>query len=310
MAFDYSKQLAYFREDFVPFPEATLSLASSPVLYGLAVYTVLTYNWNEKKGTGYFFRLADHYKRLAESAKIMDFTPLEQLLSWADFENIARELVTRNNIHEDALLRATLFIDEQLAGTKMHGLKTSLSAFIYPMTDFLPPSGAHLGIASWRRTPDNAIPSRAKVTGSYANAALMKNEALQNGYDDAISLDEQGHVAESTVANIFMIRAGVLVTPHAGTDILEGITRDTLLQLARKLGIACEERNIDRSELYLADEVLVCGSSARITPVLSIDHRPIGAGRPGKLTQQLAKLYDEVTHGKLPDYATWRTPLL
>jgi branched-chain amino acid aminotransferase len=307
MAFDYSKQLAYFRDDFVPFSESNVSIASSPVLYGLAVYTVFTYNWNEKERKGYFFRLADHYKRLIESAKIMDFTPMEQLLSFAEFEKIARELVTRNKIHEDALIRATLFIDEVLAGTKIHGLKTSFSAFVYPMSDFLPPSGAHLGIASWQRTPDNAIPSRAKVTGSYANASLMKNEALRSGYDDAISLDEHGHIAESTVANIFMIRSDVLVTPHAGTDILEGITRDTLFKLAKKLSIPHEQRNIDRSELYLADEILICGSSARITPVLSVDHRPIGNGRPGKLTEQLAKLYADVTHGEVPDYAEWRT---
>lgn len=307
MSFDFRSTQAYFRDDFVPFTDAHVGIASSPVLYGLAIYTVFGFNWNSQENKGYLFRLDEHYRRLAGAAKIMDFTPLETMLSYDEFLRIARELVTRNNIQEDALLRATLFIDEESAGTKIHGLKTSFSAYVYPLGEILPRTGARLGVSSWTRTPDNAIPSRAKINGSYVNASLMKNEALLNGFDDAIALDEHGHVAESTVANLFLVRGNRLITPDTGTDILEGITRNTIKMVAQKLQLDFEERSIDRSELYLVDEAFLCGSSARITPILEIDHRPVGDGTIGGLTQLLMEYYEQVSRGTMDDFAEWRT---
>jgi branched-chain amino acid aminotransferase len=299
----------YFKDSFVPFSEANVSIASSPVLYGLSVYTVFSLNWNEKQEKLYAFRLRDHYDRLVNSANIMDFDSFAAEWPWERFEKTMHELVARNKVQEDALVRITVFIDEIAAGTKIHGLKNSLSAYIYPMGEILPLSGANLCISSWVRNSDNSIPAKAKINGSYVNASLMKNEAIINGFDDAIALDHHGHVAESTVANLFIVRAGKLATPDTSTDILEGITRDSLIELARSIGLMVEERSIDRTELYKAEEAFLCGTSARITPVLSIDRRLVDDGKPGKITEQLTQKYAAIQDGADENFANWRQEL-
>jgi branched-chain amino acid aminotransferase len=276
--FDYQQATVFFRDSFIPFNQANVSIASSPVLYGLSIYTVFAASWNAEKNELYAFRLKDHYKRLVNSANIMDFNNFAKEWTYEKFEATMLELLRKNDIQEDVLVRATVFVDELIAGTKVHDLKHSFSAYVYPMGQILPKDGINVCVSSWQRNSDNAIPSRAKVNGSYVNATLMKNEALLNGYDDAIAIDEHGHVAEGTVANLFMVRDGVLITPDAATDILEGITRDTAMKLAATANIPVVERSIDRSELYLADEIMVCGSSARVLPVLSVDKRPVGTG--------------------------------
>jgi branched-chain amino acid aminotransferase len=303
-ALQLEKSTAFIRSRFVPFTEANVSIASSPVLYGLTIYTVFNCRWNGERQQLYIFKLKEHYERLVNSARIMDFGfatdwPYEK------FEQTVLELLRRNAIKEDVLVRVAVFIDELAAGTRIRGLKNSLSAYVYPMGQILPPDGTHVCISSWSRTQDNSIPSRAKVNGSYINASLMKNEALLNGYDDAISLDEHGHVAEGTVANLFLVRNGKLVTPGTAADILEGITRSTILEIAKDLNIETEERSIDRSELYLADEAFFCGSSAKITPILSIDKRPVGNGQVGPITKKLSATYDKIQIGDNPSYKHW-----
>jgi branched-chain amino acid aminotransferase len=254
----------YHRDRLVDFKDANLSIASSPMLYGLSIYTVFSVVWDTPAGQLSIFRLRDHYQRLVRSARIMDFHGFEADWPYQRFEATMIELLRANKVRENALVRAAVYIDELAAGTRIHGLKNSLSAYVYPMGEILPRTGVSLGVSSWLRTPDNSIPSRAKVNGSYVNASLMKNEALLNGYDDAIAIDAHGHVAESTVANIFMVQSGVIVTPAGATDILEGITRATLIELARDSGLPVEERSIDRSELYIADEIFLSGSSANV----------------------------------------------
>ena len=298
---------AYVRDGFVPFKEANLSIASSPVLYGLTMYTVFSINWNAAQQKLFIFRLRDHYDRLVNSAKIMDFHSFATAWPYERFSETMHELLRRNVVQEDVLVRVAVFVDELAAGTRIHGLTNSLSAYVYTMGQILNPDGVHACVSSWVRTPDNAIPSRAKLNGSYINASLMKNEALLNGYDEAIALDSHGHVTEGTVANIFIVRGGKLITPDAATDLLEGITRSSVLSMAADLGIATEQRNIDRSELYVADEAFFCGSSARITPILSVDKRPLGNGKPGSLTQELAKLYSQMQHAEIADKYHWLT---
>lgn len=305
MSLDITQSVAYFRHGFLPFKDAHISVAASPVLYGLSVYTVVNAVWNRQHKKMYIFRLPDHYMRIVNSAKIMDFSPFEDEWTYKEFEKVVLELLKRNDIHEDVLVRATVFIDEISPGTKIHGLSNSLCIFLYPMGELLAHSGINVCVSSWVRTPDNAIPARAKVNGSYINASLMKNEALQNGYDDAISLDTHGHVAEATVANIFLVRSGVLITPDASTDILEGITRDTVLKLAKHLKIPCNERSVDRSELYIAEEAFLCGSSARIIPILSIDKRRVGNGQPGPITVCITEAYEDVQRGN-KSFPKWR----
>lgn len=307
--FDYQKSVVFFRGKFVPFSAANLSIASSPVLYGLAVYTVFSVSLSEPKGGLLIFRLRDHYSRLVESSKIMDFHSFASDWPYERFEETMLELIRRNKPGEDVLVRVTVFIDELASGTKIHGLKNSLSAYIYPAGGILSDAGIDACVSSWVRNSDNSIPAKAKINGSYVNASLMKNEALLNGYDEAIALDHNGHVAEATVANLFIVRAGRLATPDTSTDILEGITRDTLLQLAPTLGLEVQQRSIDRTELYKAEEVFLCGSSVRVTPVLSIDHRPIGTGQPGAVTRKLAAAYNELIRGSDDHFSSWYTTI-
>ncbi len=305
--FNYQSAQVYFRDDFVPFNEANLSIASSPVLYGLSIYTVFSANWNSEEQTLCIFRLEDHYQRLVNSAKIMDFHEFIATWNYEKFAQKMLELLRINNIHETVLVRATIYVDELIAGTKIHGLKNSVSAYAYPMGEILPRSGIHACVSSWQRTADNAIPSRAKINGSYVNASLMKNEALLNGYDEAIAIDQYGHVSEGTVANLFIVRNGVLITPDTSTDILEGITRDSILKIAKANGLETVERAIDRSELYTADEAFMCGSSARITPIISIDKRSVGNGKVGDVTVHLSQAYQNVQLGNDPAFTSWST---
>lgn len=297
----------FFRDSFVPFNEANISIASSPVLYGLCIYTVFAATWDEDAQQLCIFRLRDHYKRLCNSAKIMDFHSFQGEWPYEKFEKTMLELLKRNEVQEDVLVRTAVFIDELAAGTKIHDLKNSFSAYVYPMGQILPASGIRACVSSWQRTADNAIPSRAKINGSYANASLMKNEALLNGYDEAIAIDDRGHVAEGTVANLFLVRNGCLITADPATDILEGITRDTILELAKHLDIPVKERAIDRSELYIADEAFMCGSSARVLPVISIDKRPVGDETAGLITQKITKAFHELQTGKLVLNKDWLT---
>ncbi len=305
MAFDYLNSTAYFNNSFIPFSRANVSIASSSVLYGLTIYTVFSVNWNNEEQKLYAFRLKDHYKRLINSARIMDFHEFAKNYTYEEFESTMLELLRRNKVQEDVLVRVAVYIDELIAGTKIHGLKNSVSAYIYPMGTILNPEGIHCCVSSWVRTQDNAQPSRAKINGSYINASLMKNEALLNGYDEAIALDHNGHVSEGTVANLFIVRDGVLITPDKSTDLLEGITRSSILKMAKDDDIKTEQRAVDRSELYIADELFMCGSSARIVPILSVDKRPINNGKIGTLTQKLMTKYNDLQHAKLKDQHNW-----
>ncbi len=299
--------IAVLRGEFIPFKEANISIASSPVLYGLCVYSVFSANWNESKQQLYAFRMRDHYERLIRSSKIMGFADFSKQYSWEEFQSCMLELLRKNAVKEDALVRVMVFIDEISAGTKIDGLRVELMAYVYPMGEILNQNGIDVCVSSWTRNADTMIPPRAKLNGSYINASLMKNEALLNGYDDAIALDVHGHVAEGTVANLFMVRNGTLLTPHAQADILEGITRNSMLAIAAEQGIAVEERDVDRTELYIADEAMFVGSSARITPILSIDRRRIGNGKQGPVTRQLAQAYAALQKGEAKDDNGWLT---
>jgi branched-chain amino acid aminotransferase len=237
----------------------------------------------------------------------MGFTDFAMSHPYERFEMQMQELLKKNEVQENVLVRASIFVDELIAGTRIAGLKNSFSAYVYPMGQFYKKEGLHACVSSWRHVEDDAIPARAKVNGLYVSNSLMKNEALLNGFDEAICLDRDGHVTEGTVANIFLVRNGVLITPDVSTDILEGITRDTIITLARYLGIPVEVRPVDRSELYIADELFFCGSSARVTPILSVDKRLVNSGAVGDVTQQLLVQYELLQGGKLPEFKHWLT---
>jgi branched-chain amino acid aminotransferase len=279
---------AYFDGKVTAFKNANLSIASSAVLYGLSVYTV--FHVSVEKNEYHAFRLQQHYNRLRSSAKIIGLD-WPQGLSFETFARDMRELLKVNNPTESVFVRATIHADGILPGTRARGVHTQLSAFIYPAQAIMKPSGVRLKTSQWRRIPDNSIPSRAKVNGAYVNSVLAHQDALDAGYDDCIFLDTLGHVCELAAANIFMVREGVLVTPDTSSDLLEGINRRAILEFAVKVGIPTHERSVDLTELYIADEVFVCGTSAFVASVSEIDGRVIDG--PGSITQKIATLHAE-----------------
>ncbi len=290
----------FFRDKFVDFKDANLSIASSPVLYGLSTYSVMPIYLSHDKTAINLFRLSDHYQRLLNSSKILGFDDF--INSWTEdsFKQRIIELVSQNKIKSDSLLRMTVFIDDILPGATSHKLKCSLALFIYPMASSSNKSFKVL-ISSWRRNPDNALPARAKVNGAYVNSALMKNEALHLGFDDALALDESGHLTESTVSNFFMIRNKTLITPGNSSDLLEGLTRDTIIKIARILKLPVELRSIDRTELYLADEAFLSGSSLSIMPITQIDDKLINKANIGVFTQKISSYYQKMVRCEVED---------
>ena len=291
---------AYLNKKVLPLSEANLSIASSAVLYGLSVYTVFPVTLT-KKGPA-IFRIKDHFKRLINSAKIIGLDTFA--LEWTEekFLTATKELIAANEITETVFVRATVHVDELVPGTRARGLRTNLSLFIYEATPIVPQNGMRLKTSPWRRVPDYAIPSRAKVNGAYINSVLAKQDALDSGYDDCIFLDVNGHVCELSAANIFIVRDGVLITPDRSNDLLEGINRATILEFARKADIQCELRNVDLTELYVADEAFACGTSAFVAPIKEVDGRIIGDGNIGPITASLRSQHQETLLGKNPDY--------
>jgi branched-chain amino acid aminotransferase len=295
--------IVYFGDGLVPFAEANLSIASSAVLYGLSVYTVFPVLIS-KDGELVAFRLQDHYNRLCESAKIIG---IDGFVGHWDFEKFLKatdELIKANKIDSDTFVRATIHVDEKLPGTRSRGLHTVFSMFAYGAEPIVPQDGARLKTSVWRRVPDYAIPSRAKVNGAYVNSVLAKQDAIDSGYDDCIFLDAQGHVCELSAANIFIVRKGKLITPDKTSDLLEGINRRTIIEQAHKLGLEVEERTVDLTELYIADEVFASGTSAFIAPVIEVDGRVVADGKIGPLTLRLKKIHNDLLRGVDSQYTT------
>ena len=305
MARIYDK--AYFRDGIVPIADANLSVASSAVLYGLSVYTVFPVCVTGKGLAA--FRLPDHYRRLVNSARIIGMDTFEPAWNYEKFESAVRALIEANAPTEDVFVRATVHVESLVAGTRARGLGTTMSIFVYAAVPIVPQDGARLKTSVWRRVPDFAIPSRAKVNGAYVNSVLGKQDALDSGYDDCIFLDVSGHVCELSAANIFIVRDGVLITPDTTSDILEGINRRTVLEMGRDMNIPVVERGIDLTELYVADEVFACGTSAFIAFVKEIDARTIGTGTIGPITAKIREAHTSILHGKDPSYAKYLTSI-
>jgi branched-chain amino acid aminotransferase len=303
MAKIYSQ--AYFGSEIVPVEEAKLSVASSAVLYGLSVYTVFPISVTAKGLAA--FRLRDHFERLLNSARIIGIDQFEKEWTYEKFAGAVKEISVANAFDEDVFVRATVHVSAEVAGTKSRGLPITLSMFAYAAQPILPTVGARLKTSVWRRVPDYAIPSRAKVNGAYVNSVLAKQDALDSGYDDCVFLDGTGHVCELSAANIFIVRGGRLITPGTSSDILEGINRRTILELAADLGIATEERTVDLTELYVADELFACGTSAYTCPILEVDKRVVHGGVAGPLTLKLRALHADLLHGKSEKYLSLLT---
>ncbi len=298
---------AYFRKQFVPLAEAKIGVMTHAFNYGTAVFEGIRGNWNEEDKQIYLFRLADHYRRLRRSCRIMQ---IQFPYSDEELHAITTKVVEMSGYREDIYVRPLAYKSSEVLGVRLHNLEDDFLIFVAPFGPYLDiEKGARCRTSSWRRVEDTGIPARAKITGLYANSALAKTEANLDGFDEAIMLDERGHVSEGSGENIFIVQDGILITPPPSSNILVGITRDTIITLARnELSVDTMEREIDRSEVYAADECFMTGTAAHVTPVVELDHRPIGDGRMGPISSRLQRLYFEAIRGKSPKYAHWCTP--
>lgn len=303
--FDFTKLKAYLRGEFVDFKDANVSIANTGFIYGLAIFSGIRANYNPVKDKLYIFRPDRHYLRMKAGCKLARFNNFLENYSYEKYLSVLVELLRVNNIREDAYIRITNFSDENRITPKMVDYGDSLNAYLYPLGDYVPTGGMRCCVSSWDRVNDNGIPARFKFTGLYVNSAFAKSEALLNGYDEAIFLDDTGHVVEGSAANIFIVIDGVLITPPVSDNILEGITRDSVIAIANDEGIPVVERSIDRSELYRADEVFLTGTGAKVSPVIEIDKRPVGEGVVGPISQKLQDIYFQAVRGDNQKYLHW-----
>jgi branched-chain amino acid aminotransferase len=299
---------AFFKGKVVPYSEAKVGVMTHALNYGTGAFAGVRAYWNKAEEQLYIFRAIDHFNRLLNSAKLLasdiGYSP-EQLLGFT------LDLIRAEGYHEDIYIRPLIYKADELIGVRLHDLSSELTIFSIPFTRYIEKDeGAHATFSSWRRIDDNAIPARGKLTGAYINSAFIKTDAVRSGFDEALVLTGDGHVSEGSAMNIFMMRNGELITPPVTDNILEGITRHTIMALAREeLGIPVVERSIDRTEIFLADEVIMTGTAAQVTAVTRVDHRPIGEGVMGPVTYQLRQLFDDAVRGKLPAYHDWNTPV-
>lgn len=296
---------AYFQGGIVPLSEAKIGIMTHAFNYGTAVFEGIRGNWNAATETTYLFRMREHFERLAQSAKILGLsfnTPVDKLCE------LAIEITERSAFTEDVYLRPMVYLSTEQLGVRLHNLESDTLIFLTPFPAYLP-EVAKCQTSTWRRVDDTGIPPRAKVTGIYVNSALAKTEANLNGYDEAIMLNADGHVSEGSGENIFMIRKGKLITPTPADNVLEGITAASVIELAaNELGIELVQRQIDRSELYIADEIFMTGTAAHLTPVVEVDRRVVANGQAGPITKQLSQLFFDCIRGKNEKYGHWCTP--
>jgi branched-chain amino acid aminotransferase len=301
----------YLNGEFIPGERGVVSVRTHAFAYGTACFEGIRGYWDEQAQQVYLFRAREHFARLLDSCRILQIAPPHAVESLAA---IACELVRRNGYQQDVYLRPVAYKADLRIGVRLHDLADGFLIGIEPMGDYINTGGISCGVSSWRRIDDCALPARAKVCGAYVNSALAKSEALQNGYEEAIMLSHDGHVCEGSAENIFLVTqegpSPHLVTPATTENILPGITRATIIELAsRELGLATDERPVDRTELYVAQEIFLCGTGAQIAPVVQVDRRTIGSGAVGPVSAQLQQLYSEVVRGRRAEYrSAWCTP--
>jgi branched-chain amino acid aminotransferase len=300
--------MAFFHDRVLPYADAKLGLLTHALNYGTGVFAGIRGYFNQDEGKLLVFRLADHMRRFHESARLlrMNLAVSEEATAAAILN-----LLRAEGLREDCYIRALAFYADEVIGVRLHGLQPVVAAVALPFGLYIDRAeGAHCTVSSWRRPDDNVIPPRGKITGSYINSAFAKSDAELAGFDEAILLNRDGHVSEGSGENIFLIRRGIAVTPSLDQSVLEGITRRSLITLLRdELGMAVEERPVERGELFLADEIFLTGTAAQITAVTRIDHRPIGTGQMGSVTTRLRSLFFDVVRGRSPKYRAWCTPV-
>jgi branched-chain amino acid aminotransferase len=299
---------AFFRGRIVPYGQARIGVLTHALNYGTGCFAGLRGYWNEDDHELFVFRPSDHFARFLESTRLLSMELPDTI---EDLVGHLLELVRAEDLKTDCYIRPLAFYADESIGVRLHDLTPAISMVAFPFGKYFDnDDGAHVTISSWKRIDDNMIPARGKIAGSYVNSGLARSDAQRAGFDDAITLNKDGHISEGSVANFFMVRKGAIVTPPVTDDILEGITRATLMTLVKEeLGMEVVERSIDRTELTVAEEAFLAGTGAQIVPITRVDHRPIGGGRPGRLTLELRDLYFDVVRGKKPKYRSWCTPV-
>src|SRR5918998_3332244 len=292
----------YHGGELVKLGDVRLSPATHGLNYGTGVFEGIRAYWNESKGTLQVLKLREHYERFEKSCRILHIELPHTIDELCD---ITLEILRRNAPREDTYIRPLAYKSVQSVGVNLRG-GSELSIFTVPMGNYVELTGLRCCVSSWRRTADNAIPARAKCTGSYINTALAVDAAHRAGYDDAIFLTQAGFVSEASAANIFLVKKGELITPGVTSDILGGITRDAVMELAaREPALPATERDVSRTELYAADEIFLTGTGFQIAPVVAVDDRPIGTGSIGPVAERLQELYFKAARGGWDDYADW-----
>ena len=299
---------AFFEGEFVPIEKAKVSIMTHTFNYGTGCFEGIRAYWNEDEDQLLVFRMREHYERLHRSCNILH---IELPYSVERLGELTIELLRKEGYRADAYIRPLAYKATEGIGVRLHDLDDEFAIFAVPFGKYIEKEeGAKVCVSSWHRISDNAVPARAKITGAYINSAFSKTEAMLNGFDEAIVLNPNGHVSEGSAENLFIVRQGKLITPSVTENILEGITRDTIIQIAREqFGLETVERPIDRTELYLAEEAFFCGTGVQVAAIVSIDHRPVGAGELGPIVKKLRDLYFDIVKGKVKQYRSWCTPV-
>jgi branched-chain amino acid aminotransferase len=298
---------AFFQKKFIPLEDAKIGIMTHAFHYGTGIFEGIRGNWNAEKKQTYIFRMPEHFERMLNGCKVLKIK-----LPYTNKElcDIAVELLNKCNIQEDLYIRPLAYTSTQALGVRLHDLEHDFFMFAIPWGRYIDVDKARVCVSSWHRPEDNVIPPQIKATGIYINNALAKTEAIGNGYDEAIMLSPDGHVSEGSGENLFMVKDGKLITPATTNNILMGITRNTVIELAEKeLGITTTHRAIDRSELYVADECFLTGTAAHLTPVSEVDQRMIADGEIGPITSKLQEIYQKVIRGNHPKYMHWCLPV-
>ena len=298
---------AYFRGKIMPLAEATISIATHALHYGTGVFEGIRAYYSKEEDQLYCLKLREHYERMQNSCRIIR---INLGLSTDELCEITLEMLRANQFREDVYIRPIAFKASTGIGLKLTGLEDAFAVYAFPIGEYLDTTkGLHCMVASWFRPEDNSMPVRAKLCGAYVNSCLASDDAKLNGFDEANQLTQDGHVSEGSSCNLFLVRNGQIITSPVSDAILEGITRSTILTLARDLGYETVERKIDRTELYIADELFFVGTGVQVAPITRVDHRPIGDGRAGKITLHIQESYFKAVRGHDPRYRDWLTPV-
>jgi len=292
----------------VPYSEVKFGVLTHAMNYGTAVFGGLRGYWNEDEKQLFIFRPRDHFRRFLQSASLLC---MNVRTSGDDLLKGLIELIRTEGHEEDLYIRPLAFYSDEIIGVRLHDLTAEVSIVAMPFGSYNKNEDSmHVTVSSWRRVDDNSIPARGKIAGAYVNSAFIKTDAVRAGFDEAIVLNADGHVSEGSAANFFMLRNGVFATPPITANVLEGITRRSVIQLLRdEMKMEVQEREIDRTELYLADEAFYCGTGAQISAITAVDHRLVGTGKLGDATARLKKLYFDVVRGKVAKYREWCQPV-